>query len=60
VSGDVPAGRGDVGGPDDAVAAEGQVAQGGHIRGAVPGADLGQVLGSAGDVDPVQERGGNR
>jgi hypothetical protein len=36
VSGDVPAGRGDVGGPDDVVAAESQVAQGGHVRGAMP------------------------
>ena len=47
-------GRGDVGGAGPAVRADDEVAQGGHDRGAVAGADLGEVLGEGDVADLVQ------
>ena len=51
---DVAAGGGDVGGPDESVDADGEVAQGRHDRGAIAGAHLGVIFGEDDVADPVQ------
>jgi hypothetical protein len=48
------AGVGDVVVTGQSVAADGEVAQGGHGRGPVVGTDLGQVLAEGDIADPVQ------
>jgi hypothetical protein len=50
----VSAGLGDLCGAGQPVAADGEVAQGGHVGGPVAGADLGQVLAEGDVADPVQ------
>lgn len=44
MSAEVSGGDDDAGGPGESVEADGEVAQGGHHRGGVAGADLGEVL----------------
>src|SRR5665811_505640 len=54
VSGVVPEGLGDVGGPGQAEQADGQVPQGGHHLWAVAGANLAEVFTEGHVADPVQ------
>ena len=54
VSADVAAGGGDVVGAGDAVTGQGEVAQGGHVRGTVSATDLGQIFGEGDIADPMQ------